>query len=74
MSAPATPTLNAAMRRVSAAYEQLPGSCRPDIDGPGWCKREDAIDAAYRARDRERFNAAVAEWERFALSAFQEAR
>jgi hypothetical protein len=70
---PATPTLNAAMRRISAAYERLPEARRPDVNGPGWGERENAIDAAYVARNRAEFDQAVEEWERFALAQFERA-
>jgi hypothetical protein len=66
-SLPPTPSLTAAFSRVAEAYERLPEDQWPDVLGPEWTKREDAIDAAYVARDPQTFKAAVVEWERFAL-------
>ena len=74
MKAAPHPTLNAATRRVAEAYERLPVDHRPDVLGDGWSQREDAIDAAYVARDSEAFKRAVAEWERFALEQLGGAR
>jgi len=59
--------------RVNAAYASLPEPTRNAlrIDGPQWCQREDAIDAAYVAGDEGAFREAVAAWEAFALSYFK---
>jgi hypothetical protein len=74
MSAPETPTLIAAVRRVSLAYNALAESQRPDILDEAWNEREAAIDATYVARDIDGFRQAVVEWERFALATFEAAR
>lgn len=66
--------LEAAYRRVNAAYSELPPERRPAIEGEAWTAHENAIDAAYRAGDREAFSQAIREWERFALSTFEEVR
>ncbi len=71
MDAPPTPTLNAAVRRVAEAYQRLPERARPDIEGPDWRRREDAIDDAYRDGDSEKFKGAVRAWEDYALTALR---
>lgn len=67
-------TFGAAVRRVSLAYQCVPEPTWPDVTGAAWKEREAAIDMAYRARDSDAIEAAVAEWEHHALQALEAAR
>ena len=67
LSPPAVPALDAAVRRVSAAYERLfrRPTGREQSHRELWKEREDAIDAAYASSDADALNRAISESELF---------
>jgi len=56
-----------AFEALAVAYERLPEP-RPEVIGPAWRGRLDRIDAAYRACDRDGFDAALAAYAAWATA------
>lgn len=61
--------LAAAIRRVNAAYNRVPGDLRDEIEigGEAWRQLEDRFEQAVEARHDAEALAAVDAWEGFAL-------